>query len=669
MSALGILGFLFCFFSSDVPGEDRYEIGEFSSGLQNQGVASYISVKSRFYGYDAAVDRDTTQGLPAYDYTPHLIFDQYNGIYRLITGGRWRDVDVTDGDGTITHDGDHSLPYIASPVNSSSSVDSFRGALSFTSAAVSRFSGMTTPGPVYTWGTQESTDSYNSGDVRWDTNTWWVSNTLEPEFFRFFDRFYLMDQVMIWEGSAIDYWESGHERAEAKADRIQLHSAPVTNGFNFNRVLIENPGYSHHRGVVTHMDQPHITKLTHHMVMVVPDDPDGKIFWLYPAVFINNQYTGYVRIRSDDFYDFDWRERETVTGMSGLGNQLGYVYLENGTQVFVAMSTTPRADGHTAPSLSFSIDGLSYEPCDSLTVVSGLHAAASDNRISLASCSLTNNPDNQNVYFMGFSTIDGWGELESLGDDIFRAYYVCTTANSPVAPDIFDAEIGLGEMIFQISASSNGFDWSQAEIDVDNDSTPNLADFDADNDGAENDWERFLGRDPYKLTDAGVSFEFDANYEGWTTDTAVNVSITNGVLKMTGNNAAKVESPEMGFTGSKLSRMHVRLKCSHQSWAQLHWQTPAAPSYDASRVINLALPSQVVSGQTWVQFATGGHAEWAPRHITRVRLIPCLKTGAVSEVDEIIFSDGDWDDDGISDDVEGYGDSDADGIPDFMDDE
>ena len=42
-------------------------------------------------------------------------------------------------------------------------------------------------------------------------------------------------------------------------------------------------------------------------------------------------------------------------------------------------------------------------------------------------------------------------ELEYLGNNKWRAFYVATTCKTPVAPEIFHSEIGLGEVTIEIT--------------------------------------------------------------------------------------------------------------------------------------------------------------------------------------------------------------------------
>ncbi len=63
----------------------------------------------------------------------------------------------------------------------------------------------------------------------------------------------------------------------------------------------------------------------------------------------------------------------------------------------------------------------------------------------------SDDPDYPNCYFLGIETIRGTGELEYLGNNKWRALYVATTCKTPVAPEIFHSEIGLGEVTIEIT--------------------------------------------------------------------------------------------------------------------------------------------------------------------------------------------------------------------------
>jgi hypothetical protein len=92
--------------------------------------------------------------------------------------------------------------------------------------------------------------------------------------------------------------------------------------------------------------------------------------------------------------------------------------------------------GRQVPLLQLSRDGLRWT---STSAEGPLFLAGSED-----------NADNPNCYFLGISTLDGTGEMEHLGRGRFRAIYGATTSKTPVAPEIFQSEVGVGvvEMTF-----------------------------------------------------------------------------------------------------------------------------------------------------------------------------------------------------------------------------
>ena len=92
--------------------------------------------------------------------------------------------------------------------------------------------------------------------------------------------------------------------------------------------------------------------------------------------------------------------------------------------------------GKTVPALQFSSDGLKW----------------SVSAFDLAGVDRTGAPANtgNNIYFVGFSTINGTGEIERLEDGRYRFIYGGCTSDTPVAPQIFYSNVGCGECIFSI---------------------------------------------------------------------------------------------------------------------------------------------------------------------------------------------------------------------------
>ncbi len=329
-------------------------------------------------------------GLDAYDYSAHLIKD--GSGYRMWTGGRWKTVN-SNGDpilvsGDNVYDGDHILY--------SSSSDG------------------------YNWFRQIDRPVFYKGEEE-GYSGWWTDNTLEPEVVKVGSTYYMFWQVQIFPGQQVDTGET----ATVLADRIGLSTS--SDGINWTRKT--------DRGVVINVTSPAATKLTHHEMVYVPDDPDGKTWWMYVYYFVNGIAQDHVRIRSDDPTTFDWLEREAVTGMGQLGNQIGYADEAPGGRVFVRISFVNNpTTNQRHPTIELSRDGLTWVR-DSTRQYPLL--ATSDGP-----------PANKNVFFLGMSTLNGTGKLEYLGSDTFRALYVAATSEAPTAPAIYKSEIGLGEVTF-----------------------------------------------------------------------------------------------------------------------------------------------------------------------------------------------------------------------------
>jgi hypothetical protein len=341
-----------------------------------------LEVRSRFFGHQAAVDRDTTDGELAYDYCPFLMKDTLTGTYRLYAGGRWL------RRGTPGADGDHVLQY----VSKSGAPGSF---------FMPRFR------PEF-WLPQEEGQ----------TDLWYSCNCLEPEVLRVGGRYLMYTQI---QGNPAAPAGTPGVTETPGVDRIVLFTSD--DGFSWQRD-------STARGVVVNLEEPERTALHHEEVIYVPWDADGLPYWMYVAADVGGQPRGYFRVRSADPTTFDWSKAERA-GLAQYGNQIGYVRDLPGGPLFVRISFTGREDGKTVPSLQFSRDGLNWVWGDAgPTLLAGSEDEGA----------------NRNCYFLGLSTLDGTGELEATAPGQYRALYVATTCATSVAPEIFDAEIGLGEM-------------------------------------------------------------------------------------------------------------------------------------------------------------------------------------------------------------------------------
>lgn len=347
-----------------------------------------IRVRSRFYGFQSAVDRDLTAGEAAYDYSVHIIRDTETGQYRMYSGGRWRSETPPVGDG------DHVLQHVSDD------------------------------GAAGTWFMPHDRPEFPQGQEEGYPDTWFANNYLEPEVLKVGGTYYMYTQLQVNPGMPIDI---PGQVAATGADRIQLHTSE--DGSNWTR-------WSTTRGVVVNMDQPTKTSLHHQEVIYVPWDADGRPYWMYVAFNLDNVFNPYARIRSADPTTFDWQQREPGLPLAQLGNQIGYAVDAPEGPLFVRIFFTESPTGRQVPSLQFSRDGLAW-------------TTGTNGPVPMDGSK--DNANNRNCYFLGLSTLDGTGALEKTGGRQYRALYGATTANTPVAPEIFYAEIGVGELLIDIN--------------------------------------------------------------------------------------------------------------------------------------------------------------------------------------------------------------------------
>lgn len=367
--------------------------------FDNMSGIDAITVKSSFQGYSSAVNRPLTDGEPAYDYSAHLIKD--GNQYRLYSGGRWR----VSANGTLW-DGDHVLQHISS-----------------TGAANTWTMPHTPQRPEFLKGEEEGV-----------SGKWYSRNYLEPEVVKVNGTYYMFTQVMILPGDPID--ETG-KTAVTQADRIQLHTS--ADGLNWSR-------WSTTRGVIINTPTPGSVNFHHQEVIYVPWDADGKKWWMYVGIDINNAFTGHWRIRSGDPATFDFAARES-TWLAQLGNQIAYIPSAGGKPLFVRITFDANGSGILVPTLQFSRDGLVW----SWGLEGPFHLEGSNDLVN-----------HRNCYFLGISTIDGTGELEKTGDK-YKAFYAATTSNTSVAPEIFSSEIGVGSLELSLEGNLSAKNWNNLE--------------------------------------------------------------------------------------------------------------------------------------------------------------------------------------------------------------
>ncbi len=258
---------------------------------------------------------------------------------------------------------------------------------------------------------------------------WWAGNTMEPEVLFVDGTYYMYYQC--------EYYQYDKDGQLMGADRIGV--ATSTDGIHFERktdspALISSDIYS---------------TFTHQEVIYVPDDPDGKCFWMYVRYVHNNREVKRVRIRSADPLCFNMDEDYTeCEGLNHIGNQIGYIsnYDGKGNRLFLRITMQDyNGDGkgqRWVPSLQFSADGVHW-------ILSELCMAG-------ANLDIPTEAERPNIYFLGFSTVNGTGELAKNADGTgYEFFFVGGTGSSSVAPGIFYGSEGGGYVTLTIQVKES----------------------------------------------------------------------------------------------------------------------------------------------------------------------------------------------------------------------
>ncbi len=194
--------------------------------------------------------------------------------------------------------------------------------------------------------------------------------------------------------------------------------------------------------------------------------------------------------------------------------------------------------------------------------------------------------------------------------------------------------------------------------DLDGDGLENYRDLDSDGDGTGDAEELAAGRDPYSLD---FHFNTDGNFEGWTNWANVtDAAVFNGVLA----GRSTSQDPYVYTTGctvdsDRIESIYVKVQGEQAGQAVFYWKLGTQFKWVVNSYTN-AGNWQILS------FDVGSRADWTGL-ISYLRVDPFNVPDAAFAIDWIIFSDGDLDNDGVSDATDGFGDTDGDGIENFRD--
>ena len=340
----------------------------------------------------------------AYDYSVDLVKDITNSVHRLFHGGRFKD---------YASDGDHVFERKVS----------FAGAGNI--ANWNSSSSWISP-PLYPSSTELPRGLWRQPQANGaDPNNWDAGNNMDPEVIKVGSRWYCYTQTEITGNRRIDQYNET-PGAGVWADRIKLYTS--TNGEGgWSKYL---PG-GEDRGVVINLPAADRRKiqLDHHEMMY--EAGAAKPWVMYVFWHLDGVAKGHVRIRSTTPHTFDWTTRESCSGMSQIGNKVGYVDVTGG-RLYCRITFRTSASGKKVPTFQFSSDGLSFSNGSTPIELIG-HPSL-------------------NLYFLGFATFDGTGKMGTDPTNLTTEYGGSASV-SPAAPEIFDADIWLGRTKIDISGT------------------------------------------------------------------------------------------------------------------------------------------------------------------------------------------------------------------------
>lgn len=201
--------------------------------------------------------------------------------------------------------------------------------------------------------------------------------------------------------------------------------------------------------------------------------------------------------------------------------------------------------------------------------------------------------------------------------------------------------------------------------DSDGDGLMDMEDLDSDNNGLSDAWEKAISNAP-----GSVHFNFDTptDSEGWAAGGGLVVQgVAGGLLtsQVTGADP-QLSRGRLHLQGGMIDGLVIRLETPVAGDLTLFWKHDGTTSFSGTRSLTASVTGGPGALQS-VYFDLRSAAEWKGKLITEFRLDTDFAQDTVFSIDYISTSDGDYDRDGLRDSVEGFGDIDGDGTPNFQD--
>ncbi|MEM7603324.1 MAG: thrombospondin type 3 repeat-containing protein, partial [Verrucomicrobiota bacterium] len=186
---------------------------------------------------------------------------------------------------------------------------------------------------------------------------------------------------------------------------------------------------------------------------------------------------------------------------------------------------------------------------------------------------------------------------------------------------------------------------------------------DTDGDGVSDVDEVALGLNPHEVADSFAGFDVNGEFGVWDDLSLIsNATVAGGILSGTSDGDSKIRSGGLNLVAADIAKIYLRFKAPATATPQLFW-SGSNGGESGSRVANASYTTPG-SWQT-LTFDMAAEPGWSGT-TTGLRLDPINGVGDF-EIDWIKFSDGDLDDDGIFDDLDGLADLDGDGLGNFED--
>jgi hypothetical protein len=190
---------------------------------------------------------------------------------------------------------------------------------------------------------------------------------------------------------------------------------------------------------------------------------------------------------------------------------------------------------------------------------------------------------------------------------------------------------------------------------------------DFDGDGKTDMQELASGRDPFGAQDLAFEFNTDGDFEGWTGGNQITGPIVSGgaFRGTTDTVDPKRVNTSFGFDGSYITGIFIRLEAANTGTVELFWGREGANNIVAERKVEQSYGPAGTSQLLY--FDLSENSEWAGKTIRQLRLDPIDKANTTFAINYIRGSTGDYDQDGISDVLEGTQDPDGDGLANMED--